>query len=237
MPRWPLICAAVLALLTGVTACTPGPQHALWPRQAGLVQTAPGIWTDDPKATAEAVQIIAQAQQMLAALFGVRPEPDRIILCSDTPCAERFRLHTIGLAYGERLVLLGPEGLNRSTITHELVHVATARGLSLRALIDPPFPYWFVEGLAVHLAPPDPRYVRPEKVEDAVWITRIETLRQWKDQVTQDSYPATYGAAGRMVEEMEARMGRPALLAMVTDVQEGARRFEMPLWASQLLDP
>ncbi|MDA7425821.1 hypothetical protein [Thalassococcus lentus] len=211
---------ALIGLAALAAAVLPGPQHALWPRWAGLHNVAPGIWTDDQTRQADLHRIVETAAQRAEAFHGAFRHP-RIIFCHHQACADRFGLYPAGLAYGRHLVLLGPEGVNADVLGHEFSHIALHQNYAISDLWNPRFPHWFDEGLAVHLSP-DSRYRTPGTLADAQWVLKAKTLYDWKSLVTQENWREAYGSAGFLASHIETTYGQDALQALVSDVRAGA---------------
>lgn len=57
---------------------------------------------------------------------------------------------------------------------------------------------------------------------DAQWITAASTPLGWRMAKRGRTGAEYYGAARRMVAEIDARLGTPALIRLVEDVAQGA---------------
>lgn len=222
-------------LCLGAFALLPGPHHALFPRAEGLSPISPGLWIDDPARAAEAQDVTQKSREIAAAFHGTAPLPDRIVFCTTQPCADRFNIYARGLSYGGHLILLAPEGINQTILAHELSHIALRTNARWFEDIRPRFPSWFDEGLAIHVSP-DPRYIQPERLEDAAWVLGAHTRRDWGRLVTAENYPQVYGSAARLVQDIATRLGPDDFSAFVQDVANGAdfdtelrRRVDWPL--------
>ncbi len=213
--RWAAVLASTaLGIVIIRAAITNGPQHAILPSSVGLSRIAPGVWTDAPARSDTLVATLSEARAQAENFFQSPIQPKRIILCTMAPCAEKMRLQTLGLTYGAHLVLIGPKGINKSVIGHELSHIALNSRMGVRDVLKPRFPAWFNEGLAVHLFP-DSRYrvfPNPGRVRTAV------TFRDWRRFVTAENWPQAYGSAGALVSEMAAEMGPGGLRDFIEEV-------------------
>ncbi|WGW05485.1 hypothetical protein [Tropicibacter oceani] len=225
MPRFPWRplrrgLAALVVLSLAAACALPGPQHALAPGLNGLQRIAPGVYSDAPGSAEAQRMALAEARARIEPFHG-DVMPGRMILCTAQPCADRMRIGVLGLAYGDRLVIIGPAGITPAVIGHELAHVGLHRRVGLSGRLQSRMPRWFDEGLAVWLSP-DPRYLRPDLARDAEWITQARSLRDWKSVVTKDSWPAVYGAAGRMVEAIAGEIGAEGLHRLIEATAKGA---------------
>lgn len=213
--------SAGYVVLSMAAACAmPGPQHALIPQVHGLAPIAPGVFSDAPKDAARQLDALAQGRARAEA-FHTGVMPDRMILCTAQPCARQLGIKPNGLAYGHRLVLIGPEGITPAVMGHELSHVALARQLGPTGQVLGRIPRWFDEGLAVWLSP-DPRYTRPEAAQDAEWITQARSLHDWNRLITEDTWPEVYGAAGRVVEDIANQIRTDGLHQLIEASVNGA---------------
>lgn len=214
------------AILASLTLCAvllravfvPGPQHAIWPARSGLTEIGPGVWTDAPERKIDFLEMLEQARQEAESFYGFEITPRRIILCASAPCARRMGFGTVGLTYGAHLVLIGPGGLNKSVIGHELSHIALNGMMDPTDLLSPRFPAWFNEGLAVHLFS-DSRY---NASSDPDWVRAARTFRDWRRLVTAENWPQAYGDAGALVTAYAEQHGLAGLRSLITDVANGA---------------
>ena len=87
-----------LMILSLTAACAlPGPQHALAPGLNGLQRIAPGVYSDDPDSAKAQLAALDMARARVAPFFD-DAMPDRLILCTAQPCADRMRIDVLGLA-------------------------------------------------------------------------------------------------------------------------------------------
>jgi hypothetical protein len=196
-----------------------------------LIEVRDGVWTDSPDNVTHLLGVI----QEQTARYGIAPK--RLILCATAPCAEQFRLRPLGVTYGSSLVIIGPKGLNQTILGHEFSHVALHQHYGLSDILSPRFPAWFDEGLAVWRNP-DPRYIRPETAEQAQWIKAAQTYLDWGERVNAETWPQAYGAAARLVEEIEAQIGADGLDQLIAAVTQGADfQHELSRLQSLAVDP
>ncbi|WP_168797870.1 hypothetical protein [Pacificoceanicola onchidii] len=229
------ILLAGIAALTLAACALPGPQQAFAPGLNGLTEIATGVFSGDPAQAEEQLSAYEAGRKRAEAFHkGVAVVPDRTILCSTPACAERFGLKVAGLAYGHRLVLIGPEGLTPATLGHEFSRVAIARRIGARGMLRQSLPRWFDEGLAVWISP-DPRYKAPKTVAEAEWITEAQSLRDWKNTVTRENWPHAYGSAGLLVATLAQEMGSDGLNTLIDAVANGAEFNEV--FASKTVNP
>lgn len=207
--------------LTAAYAALPGPHRALTPGVFGLTEIAPDLWIDDPARAAVARGFARQADDTAAAFFGPLRTHPRIILCATQDCADRFGLKPSGLTYGHHLILVGPKGQNPVIVTHERIHAELHRSLRLSDLWDQRIPTWFDEGLASYLSG-DMRLDSPDNPRDADWICAARSFRDWGRLHPAQDWRRTYGAAARLVAEIDEAHGREGLRELVAAVEAGA---------------
>ena len=85
----------------------------------------------------------------------------------------------------------------------------------------PRYPSWFNEGLATYLSG-TPAVRGPARVTEAQWITAAKTPLGWRRAKRGRTAAQYYGAARRMVEGLEAEIGRDGLRRLVDAVAAGA---------------
>ena len=216
-----------LAVLAGLLAAgaayatAPGWHRALTPGLFGMTQAAPGLYVDDPARAAEIQTMIDAAEARTATIFGPLQTDPVYIVCTTLECAKGFGLGSKGLIVGHHIILISPPGMNPLTFTHERIHAELHGHMDIRDLWDQRFPAWFDEGLASHLSGDD-RLNRPENPRDADWIRSAQSFRDWSALPHATSWRDTYGAAARLVQEIEETAGRDGLLALIDEVAGGA---------------
>jgi hypothetical protein len=221
---WKRLLAIGLALLllgAAGSLAVPGPQRVLVPRLAGLVEVAPHIWTDDQAFGAQALALTREAERESQAFYGTLRANPRLVFCTTQACADTLGLRTRGLTYGYQLVLIGPKGLNQMITTHERLHAELHAFMGLRDVFDQRFPAWFDEGLATHLSG-DMRVNRPQNPRAADWIKAAHSFRDWGRMHRDHDWRETYGAAARLVAEIEAEIGHDGLIDLIEAVGAGA---------------
>lgn len=216
--------ALALSLAAGIAYATqPGPHRAVTPGLFGMAQPAPNLYIDAPEAAPAVLAMIAEAERVTAAFFGALRADPTYVVCTTQACRDGFGIRPKGLSLGYQLILLAPTGLDQTIVTHERIHAELHRFMGLRDLIDPRFPAWFDEGLASHISG-DTRLNRPANPRDADWIKSARTFRDW-GRLHRDGghhWRDTYGAAATLVAEIEGRLGRDGLLALIHRVAAGA---------------
>lgn len=213
--------AALCFGLTAAYAALPGPHRALTPGVFGLAEAGPGLWVDDPAFAAQVRAFAARADETVADFFGPLESHPRFIFCTAPRCADIFGLKRRGLTCGAQLIFVGPKGQNEMIVTHERTHGELHRSLRLSDLWDQRIPAWFDEGLASYLSD-DTRLDSPENPRDANWICAARTFRDWGRLHPAQDWRQTYGAAARLVAEIDQIAGRDGLRDLVTAVEAGA---------------
>lgn len=209
----------ILAL--GIYIEVPGIYRVLTPKAFGMTEIAPRIFIDDPREGPEVLSLLRKARTDSAGFFGSVDVDPRTVICTTRQCAETFAIETLGLAVGYHLVLIAPRGVNIRTLTHERAHIDLHAKMGLLNLARRPYPYWFDEGLASHVAG-DNRLSRPANPRDADWVRAAQRLSQWNRLSISRSPQQVYGAAARLVEEIEDSRGRGGLKNLIEDVAGGA---------------
>lgn len=197
----------------------PNGYRAFAPQTFGLTQMSERLYVDDAREVGSLRGLIATADAETEAFFGPLKTRPTWVICTTQSCADVLDLRASGLTYGYHLLVIGPRGVNERTMTHERVHAELHQYLDLSDALSPRFPAWFDEGLATHLSG-DQRVNRPANPRDADWILEAERFFDWlrirRERTTRDRY----GAAATLVEEIEDKVGRDGLLALIRDVGE-----------------
>lgn len=209
------------ALCVLAVAVVPGPHRVVAPTSFGLTQVGPGVFTDEPSRGDAFLAMLAQADQNAAAFFGRAHPRWRVVLCTTRTCQEAFGLTARAMALADLAILVAPSGLRPATLHHEQIHIELAARMGPAEAIVPRYPAWFNEGLATYLSG-TPGVKGPARVADAQWITSARTALGWRMAKRGRSPAEYYGAARRNVAEIDARLGRDGLRALVEDVANGA---------------
>jgi hypothetical protein len=191
------------------------------PEAFGLTQIAPGVFSDRREAGQRALALAKAAKARSARFFGdVGPDP-RLILCTTQACRETFRIQGRGLTLGYVVVLIAPSGLTEATLLHERIHVDLHYAMGITGGVRAIFPSWFNEGLATYLSG-TPRVARPVDPRNADWIAKVRTPLDWRRMRKSRRPEEYYAASARLVQEIEERVGRDGLQALVRRVAAGA---------------
>lgn len=212
---------ASLALAALAYAAAPGPHRAATPTLWGLEKPAPKLYTDAPERAAAFQALIAEAEAETEAFFGVLERDPVWVICTTARCQDDFGFRSNGLALGAHFILIGPKGISAMIFTHERVHIALHNYLGPSDLLDPRFPAWFDEGLAAHLSG-DTRLYQPDDPRAADWIRLARRLSDWNRIRPTRDWRDRYGAAARLVREIEETVGRDGLRRMIERVGGGA---------------
>lgn len=213
--------AILLWLGTVAYATQPGYHRAITPGLFGMAHPAPNLYIDDPSQAEIVLAHIAAAEATTSDFFGALSANPTYVVCTTQVCKEDFGITPIGLSLGYQLILIAPGGVNELIFTHERVHAELHRSMGVRDIFDPRFPAWFDEGLASHLSG-DPRLNRPADARAADWIRSARTFRDWNKLHPPHNWKDTYGAAARLVQEIEADVGRAGLRQLIAQVASGA---------------
>ena len=215
-------------IVAGLTICAvgyyveiPGPYRALTPEYFGLTDIGNRIFTDDPRDAPQIRSLIRKARTNVAGYLGPSEITPTTIICKTQRCADTFGIESLGLAAGYHFILIAPGGYNERTITHEFTHIDLHARISVERAIFSRYPQWFDEGVASHVAK-DERLLRPVNPADADWVKTAFNYSGWKRLIDQRSASQVYGAAARLVAEIEQRAGKSGLLNLIDSVGDGA---------------
>ena len=210
--------AVLIALVIG--SIRPGPHRAISPSSFGLTEIAPNIWTDAPERSEQLRRMVGQARTTVANFFGDTPPEPKVILCTTQACARDFGVRGNGLSVARFAVVVSPGGLTRGTLTHEFTHARLHRRLGPRNLVRQPFPTWFDEGLATHVAQhPLIAEAVSQKARDRV--REVDHFWQWDDAYRALGVGRAYKAAATEVAQIEAMLGRQAFLRFIENIEAG----------------
>lgn len=206
-------------------AAVPSPYRAFTPETYGLTEVSATLYIDDPARADRVVALIAAAEANTRAFFGPLETDPVWVVCTTTACEDRLGMRANGLTYGYHLIVVGPDGVNERVLTHERVHSELHRHLGLSDIFGPRFPAWFDEGLASHLSG-DPRLRQPADARDAEWILEARDFFSWNDLRDRADWRDRYGAAARLVAEIERKAGRDGLRELIRRVGEDGADFD-----------
>lgn len=208
-------------MAAGVFIERPGPYRAITPDAFGTVAVAPDIYTDAPGRAEELIAMVREAEERSAAFFSIRDARPVYILCTRAACRGNFGLTARGLTLGYLYVLISPSGIRPVTLLHERIHVDLHYRMGITDIFFPRFPSWFNEGLATYLSGGQ-RTQMPANARDADWVAEADTILGWKRVRRRNGTNRTYAAAARLVQEIDERIGRDGLAALVDRVAGGA---------------
>ena len=225
---WPALKAALAAALVFAAlalAAVPSPYRAFVAEPYGLTQISPTLYLDDPAEAGRVAALIARAEANTAAFFGELQTDPVWVICTASACGDALDMRANGMTFGYHLIVVGPRGVSEMILTHERVHSELHRHLDLTDIWAPRFPAWFDEGLAAHLSG-DARLRQPSDPRDADWIRAAQRLWDWNALRGQADWRDRYGAAARLVAEIEDIAGQDGLRALITRVGEEGADFQ-----------
>lgn len=208
----------LVAILAGFVV--PGTHRAVFPEAYGLSEIAPRIWTDAPSRASELVNLTDASRQRVAAFFNDTPSNPTLILCATQACARAFGIRGNGLSIADMVVIVSPGGLTLGTLTHEMTHSRLHRSMGIRNIVRQPYPTWFDEGLATHVAN-HPRWSGQITTAAHESIRKVRRFWQWNDAHRALGVGRAYRAAAAEVAEIERKAGRAGLLELITRAEDG----------------
>jgi len=244
--RFPALALAFLLPLAGCSTLKGG--KLLAPELFGLVPIGERLYVEQgtDAAKQDALRVaVARAEASIRDAFGSLQSRPVIHACFSAQCLAAFGGEgTFAKVYVDR-ILLSARGTNWQFIAHEWSHAELFSRLSLSGWRRTP--NWFDEGLAVALseAPEhseqhwqylvDADIARPSPAE----LLALRTRSQWSEAMRLYSdnrnaqrrargeveIHALYAAAGHQVRPWLATAGRPGLLALIAELNEG-REFD-----------
>ncbi|WP_425049485.1 hypothetical protein [Psychromarinibacter sp. S121] len=220
--------AVIMAALVGgalAFAAVPSPYRAFTPELYDLTEAAPNVYIDDPAAAPRVLKMIAAAEDNVAAFFGELQTDPVWVLCTTTDCEDRMGMRANGMTYGFHLILMGPRGVNEMILTHERVHAELHRYMSITDVLGPKFPAWFDEGLATYLSGDDRPWM-PADARESDWILEAKDFFSWVRLREGRDWRDSYGAAARLVAEIEQVAGRDGLRDLIRRVGENGEDFD-----------
>lgn len=219
-----IVNAAFAAMIVG--AALPGTHRVIAPQAYGLSEIAPRVWSDAPQRTDEFLALVAVAKTRVSKFFRDAPPNPTLILCTTKACAQTFGIRGNGLSIADMAVMVAPGGLTRGTLTHEMTHSRLHRSMGLRNIVRQPYPTWFDEGLATHVAD-HPRWNGQITREHRVYVRNVRRFWQLRDAFRVLGVGRTYSAAAAEVERIERQIGRAGLLELIARAEAGERFDEV----------
>lgn len=216
-----LVVVFLALIAVNLVIFVPGPHRVIAPAQFDLSRIAPGVYSDAPDRTDELIAKLTNADARVAGLFGDVTPRWRTVLCTTEPCRADFGLTGRAIALGDLAIVVAPLGIREATLVHEQVHIELSARMGPWDALWPRYPSWFNEGLATYLSG-TPGVQGPLHAVDAQWITAARTPLGWRMAKRGRTGAEYYGAARRMVAEIDARIGTPALIRLIEDVARGA---------------
>ncbi len=210
--------ALLAALVLG--AALPGPHRVLYPESFGLTEIAPRVWTDAPFRDTELRRLANSARARVRDFFGDIPPKPTLILCTTRTCARDFGIKGNGLSISDMTVMVSPGGLTLGTLTHEMTHNRLHRKMGLSNILSQPYPTWFDEGLATHVAT-HPNWQGAISPSDRARIRKVRRFWQWDDTFRALGVGRAYTAAAQEVAAIEANVGRAGLLDLIRRTEAG----------------
>lgn len=205
----------------GAVAFIPGPHRVVAPLAFDLTRIAPGVYTDAPNRKTEFMALVSGAQARTERLFGAATPAWRTVLCRTETCRAAFGLTGRAIALGDLAIVVAPSGIREATLFHEQIHIELSARMGVWDAISPRYPSWFNEGLATYISG-TPAVNGPARVADAQWITTAITPLGWRMAKRGRTPAEYYGAARRVVAEIEARIGTSGLIMLVENVAAGS---------------
>lgn len=203
-----------------VGAAVPGTHRVVAPESYGMTEIAPRVWTDAPARQDEFLTLIADAKAQVGDFFGDEPSHPTLVLCAKRACAQAFGIGGNGLSIADVAVMVSPGGLRLGTLTHELTHARLHRNMGLRNLVQQPYPTWFDEGLATHVAQ-HPRWLGQISAAHRRRVRDVRHVWQLRAAFNDLGVGRTYLAAALEVAEIEAAIGRTGLLELIARADAG----------------
>ncbi len=201
-------------------AALPGPHRVAIAETFGLTEIAPRVWTDAPEQAPELLVLVNSSRKRVIDFFGNIPPRPTLVLCTQHSCARAFGIGGNGLSVADLAILASPGGLSVGTLTHEMTHARLHRSMGLRNILNQPYPTWFDEGLATHVAN-HPRW--SGRVTDLA-RQRVRDVRhfwQWDDAHRELGVGLSYRAAAAEVAAIEIKAGRAGLLDLIARAEKG----------------
>lgn len=210
-----------------VAAALPGTHRVIFPASYGMTEVSDRVWTDAPARASELRSLANQARNRVRSFFGDEPPRPTLILCTTRACARNFGIGGNGLSIADMVVMVSPGGLTLGTLTHEMTHSRLHRNMGPRNIVAQPFPTWFDEGLATHVAShPNWQGAITPAARDRV--LEVDHFWQWDTAYRELGVGRAYAAAAAEVASIEARVGRDGLLELIARA-DGGESFDTVL--------
>ena len=203
-----------------LAAALPGPHRVIFPLSYGMIEISDRVWTDAPERAEELRSLANQARNRVRQYFGDEPPKPTLVLCATRPCASTFGIGGNGLSIADMTVMVSPSGLTRGTLIHEMTHSRLHRRMGLKNIINQPYPTWFDEGLATHVAnhPDWQGTVTPTSRQR---VREVRRFWQWDEAYRELGVGRAYASAAAEVAEIERRAGHQGLLALIKRAEAG----------------
>jgi hypothetical protein len=192
-----------------------------------MVLIAPNVFADKAMPIVEQQLFLSRLQAArgkIQQFFGSVEANPTVYACVTPSCARIFGgVKAKAKAYGASKILLTAEGLDSTTIIHELAHIELHKRIGSQQSWHK-IPMWFDEGLAVLICD-DARYHEmhwqrmTNNGSNAVALDDLVTDRQWIQAVQQGKWP--YGVARKAVQEWYVARGHQALEALILRMKQG----------------
>ena len=213
-----LMISALVAFV--LAAALPGPHRIAFPGAYGLTEVSDGVWTDAPE-RADALRATAnEARRNVQDFFDGPLRKPTLVLCATTACAEDFGIGGNGLSVAHLGILVSPGGLTEGTLTHEMTHFRLHRSMGVRNIWAQPYPTWFDEGLATHVAN-HPRWSGEITQAARAQIRKVDRFWKLRGAFEELGVGRTYRAAADEVATIEGRVGRDGLLELINRAEAG----------------
>jgi len=198
----------------------------------GMVAIAPNIYVNAEMHTGQRkqfLQTVKHSKGKVARFFGEMHSSPEIYACSNKQCFSKYGgIPAKAKSFDDDKILLSLRALDKTTLTHELVHVEFHKRLGASHAWNK-VPMWFDEGLAI-LVCKDPNYAEHVAM---LPLNKLVSHNQWIDAVN-DSQPA-YNIARQAVESWYNVAGAEGLQTIITRLQRGGE-FSLGRGESSLRD-
>ena len=215
----------ILSLLTislgFLTACSHAPSSNLTKKDdshKGMTCIAPNVYVDaemPQQQRKQLLQTVKQSRTEISQFFGGMKSSPNIYACSTKQCFSKFGgVQAKAKTINDDTVLLSSNGLDRTTLSHELAHAEFHKLLGTSHVWNK-VPMWFDEGLAL-LACKDSNYSKPVTMMP---LDNLASQDQWVNAV-RSKVPA-YSIAKQAVETWYKKVGTEGLQAMIRRLKKG----------------